>query len=316
MVLRRPSLAFLGLLLVSLAATAHAGGRAHARPSARARPPKVVSHGPAPAPAKQLPRGGRTLFPRYRLVGYCGTPGAPALGKLAGNLEARAREIAKLGEQYAGDREVLPTFELIAVVATGEAGRDGAARRRVPGAVIGDYLKAARAAKGILLLDIQPGHSDFMTEVKALEPWLREPDVSVALDPEWAMPGPRWQAGVHWGHTTGEVVSEVAAYLSSLVKRYDLPEKPLVFHQVNEHVFAHDDALKPAPGVVIVKSVDGLGVRGAKVHTYDALVKALPPNVHAGFKLFFDEDTKGGSKLMTPREVLGLAPVPEYVIYE
>lgn len=280
-------------VVLSLAAPAHAGRHGH-----------------------HLPRGGRTLFPHYRLVGFCGTPGARALGKLRGDLAARGREIEKLGEEYRDGREVLPTFELIAVVVTGDPGRDGLSRRRVPASVIDDYLKAARAAKGILLLDIQPGHSDFMTEVKALEPWLREPDVSVALDPEWAMPGPRWHPGVHWGHTTGEVVSEVAAYLSTIVKRYDLPEKPLVFHQVNDRVFAHDDALRPAPGVVIVKSVDGRGIRGAKVRTYDALVAPLPRDVHAGFKLFFDEDTRGGSKLMKPRDVLGLAPEPEYVMYE
>ena len=293
MVFKRAFLASLALGL-ALAAPAHAGHRAKTR----------------------LPRGGRTLFPHYRLVGFCGTPGAPALGKLRGDLAARGREIEKLGQEYGDGREVLPTFELIAVVVTGDPGRDGLSRRRVPDAVIHDYLEAARAAKGILLLDIQPGHSDFMTEVKALEPWLREPDVSVALDPEWAMPGPRWRPGVHWGHTTGEVVSEVAQYLSTIVKRYDLPEKPLVFHQVNDRVFAHDDALHPAPGVVIVKSVDGRGIRGAKVHTYDALVAPLPRDVHAGFKLFFDEDTRDGSKLMKPKDVLGLSPEPEYVMYE
>ena len=67
---------------------------------------------------------------------------------------------------------------------------------------------------------------------------------------------------------------------------------------------------------MIVKSVDGRGPRGAKVHTYDALVKPIPPGVHAGFKLFFDEDTRGGAKLMKPSDVLGLGPVPDYVIYE
>src|SRR5687768_12011834 len=30
----------------------------------------------------QLPRGGREIFPEHRLVGFCGTPGAPALGRL------------------------------------------------------------------------------------------------------------------------------------------------------------------------------------------------------------------------------------------
>jgi hypothetical protein len=38
--------------------------------------------------------------------------------------------------------------------------------------------------------------------------------------------------------------------------------------------------------------------------------------VHAGFKLFFDEDRRGGGKLMTVPEVMALAPRPEYVMYE
>ena len=38
--------------------------------------------------------------------------------------------------------------------------------------------------------------------------------------------------------------------------------------------------------------------------------------VHPGFKLFFDEDTRNGSRLMTPKEVLALTPQPEYVMYE
>jgi hypothetical protein len=37
--------------------------------------------------------------------------------------------------------------------------------------------------------------------------------------------------------------------------------------------------------------------------------------VHAGFKLFFDEDAERGP-LMTPRQVLALHPKPEYVMYE
>ena len=37
------------------------------------------------------------------------------------------------------------------------------------------------------MLDIQPGRSSFIDEVKHLQPWLRTPFVSVALDPEWNM---------------------------------------------------------------------------------------------------------------------------------
>src|SRR4051794_37144262 len=42
----------------------------------------------------QLPRGGTTLFPRYRLVGYAGGPHTAAFGRLGiGDLDARVAEI-------------------------------------------------------------------------------------------------------------------------------------------------------------------------------------------------------------------------------
>jgi hypothetical protein len=268
----------------------------------------------------ELPRGGRTLFPDYRLVGFCGTPGAPELGELQGNLPAKAKALEAQAARYANardadDRKLLPAFELIAVVVQGYPGPDKKYRRRVDGTVIEQYLRLARNSKGILLLNIQPGQSDFVTEVKALEKYLHEPDVGLALDPEWAM-RPNQLPGRSFGQTTGAVISEVAEILSNIVQADKLPEKPLVFHQVNNWVLKDEPMIKALPGVVIIKSVDGLGKVGSKIKTYDYLTKDMGDEVHAGFKLFFDEDTRNGSRLMTPKEVLGLTPKPEYVMYE
>lgn len=268
-----------------------------------------------PATAKvELPRGGREIFPEHRLVGFCGTPGAPALGRLAGNLATKSKNVLTYANKYQG-RKVLPVFELIAVVVQGAPGKDNKWRRRVPDSVVDDYLHAARAAKALLLLNVQPGHSDFMTEVKSFERYLKEPDVGIALDPEWAMHG-KQKPGAYYGQTTGATINEVASYLSDLVKANDLPEKALVFHQVNGYVVKDESVLVPHPGVALVKAVDGLGPRGAKINTYNFLVKTMPAAVHAGFKLFFDEDTANGGKLMTPEDVLTLKPEPEYVMYE
>jgi hypothetical protein len=44
--------------------------------------------------------------------------------------------------------------------------------------------------------------------------------------------------------------------------------------------------------------------------------KTTPKFVHAGFKVFFTEDRRHGSRLMTPKEVLALQPRPEYVMFE
>ncbi len=284
-------------------------------------PPLPAPEPEAPAPpAIELPRGGRTLFPDYRLVGFCGTPGAPELGSLQGNLPARARALDQQAARYADarnadDRKLMPVFELIAVVVQSYAGPDGKYRRRVDGSVVEQYLKVARGLKALLLLNIQPGQSDFLSEVKAYEKYLREPDVGVALDPEWAM-RPKQLPGRSFGQTDGETITEVANYLSGIVAEGKLPEKALVFHQVNNWVLKDEPELKAAPGVIFIKSVDGLGQVASKIKTYDYLTSNLVVGVHAGFKLFFDEDTRNGSRLMTPKEVLALSPKPEYVMYE
>jgi hypothetical protein len=267
------------------------------------------------SPAKELPRGGRTLFPGYRLVGFCGTPGAPALGALQGNLPAIAKTLEAQAADYAHDRNLLPVFELIAVVVQASPGPDGKYRHRVDDSIVRDYLRVARKSKALLLLNIQPGQSDFVTEVKYFDEYLREPDVGVALDPEWAMKA-KQKPGIYYGQTTGETVNEVAAYLSALIEQNNLPEKPLVFHQVNRDVLKDEAQMKRFPGVVMIKSVDGLGPVHAKIATYRNLMETIGPEVHPGFKLFFDEDRRIGDRLMTPREVLALSPKPEYVMYE
>jgi hypothetical protein len=269
---------------------------------------------PPPPPPKELPRGGRVLFPVHRLVGFCGTPGAPALGELQGNLPAKAKALDAQAARYGQSRKLLLVFELIAVVVQSSPGPDGKYRHRVDDSVVDEYLRVARQYKALLLLNIQPGQSDFLTEAKSFETYLREPDVGVALDPEWAMK-PKQRPGAFYGQMTGATVNEVAAYLSALVGQDDLPEKALVFHEVNRGVVKDESVVKPSPGVAVIKSVDGLGPVQAKIATYGNLMEILTPGVHPGFKLFFDEDRRRG-RLMTPAEVLALSPQPEYVMYE
>jgi hypothetical protein len=54
-----------------------------------------------------LPRGGRELFPRYRLVGYAGVTGASTLGRLGtGPLHQRVAEIERRAKPYAAGRDL------------------------------------------------------------------------------------------------------------------------------------------------------------------------------------------------------------------
>jgi hypothetical protein len=262
-----------------------------------------------------LPRGGRQVFPRYRLVGYAGLTGAETLGRLGtGDLDERVREIERRAKPYAAGRDILPIIEVITTIVQASPGRDGKYRARLSDEKIGRYLKAARKHDAILLLNIQPGRARFIDEVKAYERWLEEPDVGVALDPEWAM-GPGQVPARVFGQTTGAELDRVARYLARIVAREDLPEKVMVYHQLAPRIVRRESRLQPHEGIAMVKSIDGIGRPAAKINTYRLVNKTTPSFVHPGFKLFYTEDRKSG-RLMRPEEVLGLDPRPEYVLYE
>ena len=42
----------------------------------------------------------------------------------------------------------------------------------------------------------------------------------------------------------------------------------------------------------------------------------MEPVQFTGFKLFYKNDTKRGSRLMTPEEILQLTPKPVYIQYQ
>ncbi len=251
----------------------------------------------------------------HLLVGYCGAPGSPALGRMTGDLQAASAQLRELIATYPKDRPVVPVVELIATTVNPTPGPDGMFRSRANDSTIRRYLDAARALGGQLLLDIQPGRADFLPEVKAFEHWLVEPDVGVALDPEWAVE-PGVVPGEEFGVTTGEELDGVAAYLASLVAERRLPEKIMVYHQVAVSVVRDIAGLKRHHGVAVINVVDGIGSPEAKKATWDLVMKRRPPHVNAGFKLFYQEDTRNGQALMTPEQVLALNPKPVYVVYE
>ncbi len=307
----RRRLAVFGAALLFAAGCAVGEG---AQPGTSSPVEEITTSPPAPPPPPELPRGGRQLLPTFRLMGFSGEPNAAALGRLTGDLTAAGAELELLAVAYAGERPILPVFELIATVVQADPGSDGLYRTRASDETIMRYLQAARAARGILLLNIQPGLADFLPEVAAYQRWLTEPDVGVALDPEWAI-DPGEVPGEVFGSTTGAELDAVARYLAELVREGDLPQKAMVYHQVAPSVVADEQALGAYPEVALVKSVDGIGTPAMKIETWTRLMAGKPPHVWPGFKLFYDEDTRTGP-LMTPPEVLALTPTPDYVLYE
>ena len=276
------------------------------KPAARAQ--EAPSSGAAP---HELPRGGRSILPGNRIVAFYGAPQSRELGALGiGTPDSAAERLERQARAYErGRRPVLPAFELITVIANADAGTDGMYRSRQPGAVIRRYLRAARRRRMLLVLDIQPGRSDFFTETSRLERWLREPDVGLALDPEWRV-GSGEVPGQVIGQVDAREVNATSAWLAQLVARHELPQKLFIVHQFTDDM-VDDTQLKRRDELAIVLNADGFGSRPVKVAKYKAFTRAAK-TFHQGFKLFYEEDLG----LMSPAAVLRLRPAPDVVVYE
>jgi hypothetical protein len=266
---------------------------------------------PTPTPPPQLPRGGREILPRYRVVAYYGAPQDPQLGVLGIGSPAHAvRRLERQARPYGRrSRPVMPALELLAVVAANSPGEGGRYNLRQPASIIRRYLREARRAKALLILDIQPGRSDFFTEAIRLRRWLKYPDVGLALDPEWRMDAGQVPGQVI-GHVGAREVNATAAWLSQLTRRYDLPEKLFLVHEFTDGMVPEAELKRP-PDLAYVLNVDGFGTQTLKVAKYKGFM-AQARGFHRGFKLFYHEDTD----TMTPREVMHLHPRPDVVVYE
>jgi hypothetical protein len=274
--------------------------------------PAALKQPAKPKPPPELPGGGRRLFPKHRIVAYYGAPQNTELGALGIGTPAQAskRLLEQMRPYRRGGRQLLPAMELIAVVAAGSAQQDGSYNYKQSYAMVRRYLNAARKIDALLILDIQPGHADFLPLVKHYGRFLREPDVAVALDPEWHTPGA--VPGTRIGSTDAATVNAVSRYLQGVVKRYRLPDKMLLVHQFTDSMIANKLQLQPLRHVPLVLNVDGFGGQAVKIAKYHDFTTPRVPHVHSGFKLFYKEDTD----TMTPAQVLHLRPRPDIVIYE
>jgi hypothetical protein len=283
---------------------------APAVPASSAPPPAPTAGATVPARAAQLPLGGTTIFPAYRVVAYYGTAGTGTLGVLGeASPDTMLPKLRKAAAGFAGGRRVQVAYELIASVAQGKPGTDGDYSQMIAMDKIQRYVDQARRNKVLVILDLQPGSGSFLPQARRLERFLVQPHVGIALDPEWRMP-----VGKVPGKTIGRVgaaeVNAVSGYVSGLVAQNRLPQKLFVLHQFRASMLPDVQAVRKRPGLAMVQHVDGFGTRSEKNATWNRLRR--PRQFHMGYKLFYDEDVRRYG----PADVLKFKPVPELISYQ
>lgn len=271
---------------------------------------------PAVTSAPELPGGGLVFYPGRRLVALYGNPTTSALGVLGEqSAEESVRRIREIAQGYDADGvPILPTFEIIATVASASAGSDNDYSEEMSLDTLRPWIDVAEENGVYVILDLQPGRTDFLTQAKRYEEFLRMPHVGLALDSEWRLEPDQ----VHLrqiGSVDATEINTVVEWLAALVRDHNLPQKYLLLHQFRLDMITNRHQVDTPPELAVVIQMDGQGPLPTKYDTWNALTAGTEgAGFTWGWKNFFDEDTPRGGA--TAEEVLDLDPVPGYVSFQ
>ena len=259
------------------------------------------------------------LLPFHRIVAYYGNFYSTHMGVLGEYPTAQMLTMLNgvVAKWNAADPStpVIPAIDYIAVTAQGSPGADGKYRLRMPASQIDEALALANQEHGILILEIQVGLSNVQTEVPLLEPYLKLPNVELALDPEFAMHDGA-KPGTEIGSLDATDINFAANYMANLVRENNLPPKILVVHRFTQDMVTRYQDITPLPEVQLVMDMDGWGSQAKKLNTYQQVI-ADEPVQFTGFKLFYKNDLLPPSTgMLTPAQILKLTPQPLFIQYQ
>lgn len=287
-------------------------------PSSQPSAPPKSSPEPSPTPTEEPPElvgGGTELFPDKRFIALYGHPSYPALGALGEQSPEesadRAIELAEMYEAHS-DEEIHPAFEIIVTLASEHPGDDGNYSAESDPEDIAEYVKVAEEHDVYVVLDLQPGHADFLTQAKIYEDLLKRPNVGLALDPEWRLS----EGQVHMeqiGSVSAAEINETTEWLAELTEENDLPQKMVILHQFRQSMIRGREQVNTDHSeLAMVLHADGHGAAQDKFATWDLLREDLPDDMRMAWKNFYRQD----EPMLSPQQTFDVEPKPWFVSYQ
>lgn len=247
---------------------------------------------------------------QFRLVAFYGSPNSSALG-IVGELpreQMHQQLLARVAEyEPYSDRFILPAYHLVTTVANPYPPTYS---HQVSIELIEQWVAEAKVLETAVILDIQPGRADLLTEFSRLEHLLYEAHVHLALDPEFVMN--QWQVpGATIGQLYASQINEIQAKMNVIGAEIGL-NRVLILHQFRPAMLPDKTLIEDYPFVEILIDGDGVGAAAAKIRNYNDYASE-PAFEFGGFKLF---PTDGDYPVLTPAEVMNLDPQPVLIIYQ
>ncbi len=271
-----------------------------------------------PFPREQTDADRASMIPAIannQILAFYGKPDSRRMGILGEyskeDLAALLEGYAKLYDEANGEQGVVPAFYLIYGTCwpEGEIGY-------LKDSIVREYIEFAREKGMLVFIDHQIGKYPVADAVNRLLPWLKYPNVHIALDPEWRTEAPMKVIG----GVSAEEINAAEASMSAYIGAESIPGvKMLVVHQFQDRMIAEREKVRADyDGVLLIHTADGFGPPALKRWSYSTNAKAgnIPLK---GFKLFFKTDNEGAGyddPLLMPAEVLALEPRPALIIYQ
>ena len=244
-----------------------------------------------------------------------GKPGAYTMGILGRyspeEIEPIMNEFAATYDEVNNERGLIPAFYLI--YGTCWPGGDIGLLRM---STVKKYIEFAAERGWYVFIDHQIGKYTVEQAMNAILPFLKYPNVHLALDPEWHTTEPMKVIG----SVTGDEINKAQEMMDKYIKENNITgRRMLVIHQFNAIMIKkRANVRSDYERVQLIHCADGFGSPQLKKdsYAYNALAQNIPLK---SFKLFSKPTVAGAGydqPMMSPEEVFGLNPRPYLIMYQ
>lgn len=251
----------------------------------------------------------------YDLVGIYGKPNAYTMGVLGQypleQLDPIVEKYVQLYDNVNGDRGVIPVLYLIygTCFPGGDIGL-------LSESTVKRYVEYAAERGWYVFLDHQIGKYSVEQAMNTLLPFLKYPNVHLAIDPEWHTTRPMKEIG----SVTAEDINKAQQMFQDYLIKNKIPgNRFFVVHQFNAVMISNRSQVRSDyRQIELIHCSDGHGSPHLKRETYayNALAKNMPLK---SFKLFTKPTVAGAGwdiPIMEPEDVLSLNPRPYFIMYQ
>ncbi len=182
--------------------------------------------------------------------------------------------------------------------------------------VLEDYILYAQEMGMLVFVDHQIGKYSVEESMKRILPFLRYPNVHLAIDPEWRTLKPMKEIG----SITADELNQAQRIMQDYIVANNIPGvRMLVVHQFQDKMISNRERVRAdLDRVLLVHTADGFGSPAVKRNSY-ALNSRAENIPIKGFKLFFKSDfplAGWDNPLLSPQEVMALEPRPSLIMYQ